>query len=235
MIKRQKLIGIVASVVLAGVGTILLVSYVHGAEDRATTGEASVGVLVAVDGIPKGTPAEEIAARVRTETVPVKAAAQGALANLGSVAGLVTAADLLPGEQLVQGRFGTAAATGKIVARPNALEVTVMLDVVRAAGGKVRAGDSVGVLVSFDDPVTTHLFLQKVPVTDVRNEAGVPVTSEPDGTGPVGNLLVTLALDGPSVERVVFAAEHGDLWLAEQPANADEGGTKVQTRAELDL
>lgn len=235
MIKRQKLIGVVASVVLAAVGTILLVSYVRGAEKRATTSEASVGVLVAVDSIPKGTPADDIAARVRTRTVPNGVAAQGALADLGSVAGLVTAADLVPGEQLVRGRFATAAATGTVVASPNALEVTVMLDVVRAAGGKVRAGDSVGVLVSFDDPVTTHMFLQKVVVTDVRNEAGAPVTTKPEADGPVGNLLVTLALDGPSVERIVFAAEHGRLWLAEQPANSDEGGTKVQTRAGLDL
>jgi pilus assembly protein CpaB len=52
---------------------------------------------------------------------------------------------------------------------------------------------------------------------------------------PVGNLFVTLALDGPSVERVVFGAEHGRLWLAAQPADAAEGGTKVQTRAEMDL
>jgi pilus assembly protein CpaB len=235
MAKRQKLIGIVASLVLAGVGTILLTSYVRGAEQRATGGEALVRVLVVREAIPKGTAAEDVAGRVRTESVPVKVAAEGAIVDLGLVAGLVTDIDLLPGEQLVQGRFATAAETGKVVVPPNSLEVTVMLGAVQAAGGKVRVGDSVAVLVSFDDPTTTHLFLQKVPVTGVRTEGGEPVTSEPEAAGPVGNLFVTLALDAPSVERVVFAAEHGRLWLAEQPTNADEGGTKVQTRAEMDL
>ena len=235
MIKRQKLIGIVASLVLAGVGTILLISYVRGAEQRATGGEARVGVLVVSEAIPQGTAAEDIAGRVRTESVPVKVAAEGAIADLGLVAGLVTDVDLLPGEQLVQGRFATAAEAGKVVVPPNSLEVTVLLGAVQAAGGKVRVGDSVAVLVSFEDPATTHLFLQKVPVTGVRTEGGEPVTSEPEAAGPVGNLFVTLALDAPSVERVVFAAEHGSLWLAGQPPNSDEGGTQVQTRAGMDL
>ncbi|MEA2827022.1 MAG: pilus assembly protein CpaB [Actinomycetota bacterium] len=235
MIKRQKLMGIVASVVLAGVGTILLMTYVRGAEHKATQGETRVGVLVATEGIPLGTRAEEIGGRVKTESVPAKVAAQGAIADLGLVAGQVTSVDLIPGEQLVQGRFATAAEVGKVTVPPGSLEVTVLLNVVQAAGGKVRVGDSVGVLVSFEDPTTTHLFLQKVPVTGVRTEGGEPVTSEPEAAGPVGNLLVTLALDGPSVERVVFGAEHGHLWLAEQPTNSDEGGTKLQTRAEMDL
>ncbi|MEA2687125.1 MAG: pilus assembly protein CpaB [Actinomycetota bacterium] len=235
MIKRQKLIGIVASVALAGVGTVLLTTYVRGAEQRATTGEVAVGVLVVSDGIPRGTRAEDIGGLVRIEAVPTKVAAQGAVADLASLAGLVTDVDLLPGEQLVQGRFATAAAAGQVIVPPDSLEVTVLLNTVQAAGGKVRAGDSVGVLVSFDDPITTHLFLQKVPVTDVRTEAGAPVSTEPAAAGPAGNLLVTLAVDAPSVERVVFAAEHGSLWLAEQPIQSSEGGTRVQTRAEMDL
>ena len=235
MFKRQKLIGIVASLVLAGVGTILLASYVRGAEQRATGGEARVGVLVVSEAIPEGTAAGDMAGRVRTESVPVKVAAEGAIANLGSVAGLVTGVDLLPGEQLVKGRFATAVEAGKVAVPPNSLEVTVLLSAVQAAGGKVRVGDSVAVLVSFEDPSTTHLFLQKVPVTGVRTEGGEPVTSKPEAAGPVGNLFVTLALDAPSVERVVFAAEHGSLWLAGQPPNSDEGGTQVQTRAGMNL
>lgn len=235
MIKRQKLIGIVASVVLVGAGTYLLVSYVHSAQQRALNGEPMVSVLVVTDAIPKGTSADEVSGRVRIESVPAKVLAQGALAGLEPVAGLVTAVDLLPGEQLVQGRFATAAEAGKVPVPPDSLEVTVVLDVVQAAGGKIRAGDSVGVLVSFEEPGTTHLFLQKVPVTDVRNEAGAPVTTDPAAAGPVGALRVTLALDAPSVEQVVFAAEHGSLWLAEQPAGSGEGGTQVQTRAGLGL
>ena len=48
---------------------------------------------------------------------------------------------------------------------------------------------------------------------------------------PGGNLLVTLAVDAPSAERIVFTAEHGTVWLALDPETAPSEGTKVWTRA----
>ena len=47
MIRRQKLIGIVASVLLAAVGTGLLVAYVRSAEDRALKGEKTTDEALA--------------------------------------------------------------------------------------------------------------------------------------------------------------------------------------------
>ena len=232
--KRQKLIGIIASVVLAAVGTALLVTYVRSAENRALEGEETVSVLVVTDPIPKGTKAEDIGGKVKTEQVPAKVVASGSVASIGAVAGRVSAVDLLPGEQLVQSRFASSA--GKVGVPPGSLQVTVALEAVRVVGGQVREGDSVGVVASFEEPETTHLILQKVPVTDVRTATdGARVTTKAEASAPTGTLLVTLALDAPSVERVVFAAEHGRLWLSWQPKEAGEGGTKVQTRAGVNL
>jgi pilus assembly protein CpaB len=236
MIRRQKLIGIVASVLLAAVGTGLLVAYVRSAENRALKGEKTVDVLVVANTIPKGTKAEDISSSLRIEQVPVKIATKDALTSTTPLAGKVAAVDLLPGEQLVQTRFATPASeSAKTSAPPGTLQVTVALDAVRAMGGRVREGDSVGVLVSFDDPESTHLMLHKVPVTDVRTGDGAPLTSKLEGTMPTGTILVTLALDGPSVEKVVFGAEHGKLWLTWEPKEANEGGTKVQNRAGVNL
>ncbi len=61
---RTKLAGVTAAVVLAGVGTVLLVGYVRGAEDRALAGEQPTSVWVVSDTIPKGTRAEDISAKV---------------------------------------------------------------------------------------------------------------------------------------------------------------------------
>jgi pilus assembly protein CpaB len=232
--KQQKLIGIIASVVLAALGTALLLAYVRGAERRAVEGERRVPVLVATDTIVKGTRAEDMASKVRTEQVPAKVVPDGAVAQIGAIAGRVSDIDLLAGDQLVQSRF-TAAGSGKVAAPPNSMQVTVALDAVRVVGGQVREGDSVGVLASFDEPETTRLILHKVPVTDVRTALGAPVTDSAEAGSPTGALLVTLALDAPSVEKVVFAAEHGRLWLSWQPKEAAEGGTKVQTRAGVNL
>lgn len=233
MIKRQKLIGIIVSVLLAGIGTALLVAYVNSAEDRALAGEKTVGVLVVSDTIPKGTKGEELADKVRLEQVPTKVLASGAVATTGSLTGKVAVVDLLPGEQLVPSRFGTPEQAAGIPA--GMLQVTVSLDPVRALGGQLREGDSVGVVVSFDDPESTHLILHKVRITDVRTVDGANVTTKAEGPAPAAGLLVTMALDAPSVEKVVFAAEHGRMWLSWEPKEANEAGTKVQSRAGVNL
>ena len=233
MIMRKRLVGIAASVLLATIGTALLIAYVGSAEDRALEGEQPVDVLVVADAIPKGTRAEDLAAMVRTERVPAKVAAEGAVATLGSLAGQVAGVDLLPGEQVVQSRFAPAAQAELVGLPAGMLQVTVALDAVRAAGGQVRAGDTVGLIASFDEPRTSHLILHKVEVTGVRTDQGTAVTGGPQDPMPVGALVVTLAVDAPSAERVVFAAEHGRLWLASEPPEANEGGTRVQTMEEV--
>ena len=230
---RQKLIGIIASVVLAGVGTALLVAFVNGAEDRALKDEKAVGVLVVTATIPKGTKAEDIGTRVRMEQVPARVLAKDAVVNIGALSGKVTVVDLHSGEQLVPTRFG---APGEISGVPaGMLQVTVALDAVRALGGQLREGDSVGVTVSFEDPESTHMILHKVKVTDVRTNGGDPVTAKVQGPSPASPVFVTLALDAPAVEKVVFGAEHGSLWLSWEPKEANEAGTKVQSRAGVNL
>jgi len=233
MMRRQKLIGIVASVLLAAVGTVLLVTYVRGAADDSSPADKTVGVLVVKDTIPKGTKAEDIGAKVRLTQVPVAVATADALSSTGGLAGKVAAVDLLPGEQLVPTRFASPAEAGGIA--PGMLQVTVSIDAVRAVGGQVRKGDSVAVTMSFEDPQTTHLVLHKIRVTDVRTADGAALSTVATGPAPTGNLLITLAVDGPSLERVVFAAEYGRLWLAWEPKEANEAGTKVQTKAGVNL
>jgi pilus assembly protein CpaB len=234
MIKRQKFIGIVVSVLLAGIGTALLVAYVRSAEDRALAGEKTVGVLVVSDTITKGTKSEDIVAKVRLEQVPTKVLAKDAVANVGTLAGKVAVVDLLPGEQLVPSRFGSPEQAAGIPA--GMLQVTVSLDPVRALGGQIREGDLVGVTASFNDPESTHMILHKVRITDVRTATdGAVGATKAEATAPASSVLVTMALDAPSVEKVVFAAEHGSLWLSWEPKEANEGGTKVQNRQSVNL
>ncbi|MGH9157337.1 MAG: Flp pilus assembly protein CpaB [Acidimicrobiales bacterium] len=246
---KRRLVGLVASLVLAAVGTFALIGYVQSAKDKALAGEKLVDVLVVRRPITRGTPVAAIAGLIETVQVPVKVKAAGSVASLTSLKGLVAGADLVAGEQVLAPRFVTAqVATGVAEVPPDRLQVTVSLDPTRAAGGRVRAGDRVAVVASLSltgpeegAPAveTTHLILHKVVVASVQAEqklpavatgAAVAVTpSRTPSVAPTGNLLVTLALDAPSVERVVFAAERGTLWLALEPAEAPEGGTKVVT------
>lgn len=153
----RRVITIIAALALAGVGTFFLVHYVQGAEDRALAGEVVVEVLVADQPIEAGTAAEEIAGRVRLERVPAKVAAAGAVDDLAALEGKVAAISLLPGEQLVAGRFMTpeeyqdSLGGGPKVEVPNdLLQVTLSLTPDRVLGGELRPGDLVAVFASFD-------------------------------------------------------------------------------------
>jgi pilus assembly protein CpaB len=250
---RRRVTGIVAALVLASLGTVMLVVYVQSARDEAVAGERMVDVLVVSDDIEKGTKAADIDDLVDTKQVPAKVRADGAVADLADLDDeSVAAVDLVPGEQLVASRFvsRSEAARGDI---PEGLqEVTVPLEPARALGGRITAGDTVGVFLSFDPfdigntgektPNVTHLELHKVTVTRVQLDdsgsssgLGADDDSE-DGEvtdAPAGTFLVTLAVDAPSAERIVFAAEHGFVWLSAEPQDADEGGTSIIDRGNV--
>ncbi|MBS1196073.1 MAG: cpaB [Actinobacteria bacterium] len=153
----RRVIAIVIALLLAGAGTFFLVTYVRGAESRALEGEVVVGVLVAEQPIAAGTPAEDLATRVQLEQVPAKVAAAGAVDDLADLAGQVAAIALLPGEQLVAGRFlspedyqATLGAGPRVEVPEDLLQVTVSLNPERVVGGQLQPGDVVAVFASFD-------------------------------------------------------------------------------------
>lgn len=237
---RRTFPGVVLAVVLAAVGALLLTSYVRSAADRAAAGEALVPVLVAAGPVPAGTPAADLAALVTTVEVPAGARAADAVTDLAELAGRRAGTELVAGEQLLASRFLAPGEAGAGI-DGDLLQVTVRLDPERAIGGHLATGDRVGVLLSFD-PSTgadgsqtasmTHLALHEVHVVRVQHDTSAgaaPAVGTTDGPeiAPTGAFLVTLAVDAPSAAQLVFAAEHGSVWLSHEPAAAPDGGTPV--------
>lgn len=156
----KRLLGILAAVALAIVGTGVIAAYVRTAEDRALAGEEVVEVLIVDKFVKAGATPEEVEAATRTERVPSKVRAEAALVNFDSLAGQVTAIDLVPGEQVVSSRFVAEAVFDEEESTLTAIppgyhEVTIALEPQRAVGGELRPGDSVGVIASFD-PIPTN-------------------------------------------------------------------------------
>ena len=144
----------VAAILLAAVGTWVLVTYVSNADERAEQDQELVEVLTVDAAIPAGTPVVEAARSISTNRVPRRLVADDALADLDSVRGLVTAVDLLPNEQVLASRFVDAAelaeAARSVEVPDGLLELTVQLSAERSVGGSLRPGDRVAVLSSFD-------------------------------------------------------------------------------------
>lgn len=245
---KRRWVGVVAAFLLATLGTLVLVSYVQAAKDEAVADEQLVRVLVVTSRVGRGTAAADLDDQVRAVDVPARVRVEGAVADLTELADLHAAVELLPGEQVTRARFASQGDAARGEAPEGLLQVTVALDPERALGGNVRAGDTVAVLLSFEPfeaedgkktANTTHLELHKVAVTDVQllAQGTAAPTGEPAAPGVAtavqGRYLVTLAIDAPAVEQVVFAAEHGFVWLSNEPADANEGGTKIVTRGNV--
>jgi pilus assembly protein CpaB len=241
----RRLLAALAALLLLVVGTAVLVAYVHGADNRALAGVRSVDVLVADELIPVGTPADELDGLVRTETVPAKSAVAGRVTDLDALTGRVATVDLLPGEQLLVARFAQPddlQSAGTVAVPVGLQEVSVLLEPQRAVGGRLAAGDTVGILVSLtlqDGTSATHAVLHQVLVTQVQGapspvdpaaqEGEDPATASSGTPAPSASLMITLAVDAAQAEAVVFGVEHGTLWLSLEPEGADTGGTEVVT------
>lgn len=253
---NRRLTGLIAAGLAALVGTLMLVGYVRSAEARALSGEELVTVLVVTSPVEAGTPAEDLESAVTAEQVPSKVRADGAVTELDALDGMVTTVDLVPGEQLVTERFGAAALRTGVPAGMH--EVTIRLAPERALGGNIKPGDKVAVLSSFEpfeietvtrtgavdpngpkkSPNETHILLHKVQVTNVQVDAtaGTAKADEDESTpdpAPSGTLLITLAVDSDAVQRVVFTAEYGTIWLSAEPQDAPESDLPIIDRGSV--
>jgi pilus assembly protein CpaB len=234
---RRRLLAAFAALVLLVAGTLVLLAYVRGADARALAGTRTVEVLVADELIPEGTPGDELTGLVRTEVLPAKAALQGRVTDLSSLMDLVSTVDLQPGEQLLTSRFESPderQAPGTVEVPEGLHEVSVLLEPQRAVGGRLAAGDTVGVVVSMSTPAT-HAVLHRVLVTQVQGAPapapaeGEAETASAGSAAPSASLMITLAVSAAQAEAVVFGIEHGTLWLTLEPADADVSGTEVIT------
>jgi pilus assembly protein CpaB len=247
---RRRLLATAAALVLALVGAVVLLAYAKGADARAMAGQRTQQVLVTAQRIPSGTAATALGGLVQTRRLPATAVAPGAVTDLAALTGKVTTVDLLPGEQLLAGRFTDPSqlrAPGTVAVPPGLQEVTVQLDPERALGGRLAAGDHVGVFVSLvnsDGSGSTDSVLHTVLVTQVQGGTAPPpaaggtaaasATAGPSAAAasssahtPTTTMLVTLALGAKAAEAVVFGQEHGKVWLSLEPTGTNTGGTTV--------
>lgn len=236
---KRRVLAVFAALVLAGLGAVLLTSYVGAADQRAMAGMKTTSVLVVTKPVAKGASAAQLGSRTATKELPAVAVVPGAVTSLTQLTGLVATTDLEPGEQLLASRFTDAAslATAGQVPIPRGLqEVSVSLDAQRVVNGHIVAGAHVGVFVSTpkdgERAASTHLVLDTVLVTRVEGGAATAATGKVGSSASGGTVTVTLALSAADAQRVVFGAEYGTLWLSRQPdgtATKDAAAVTAQT------
>jgi pilus assembly protein CpaB len=239
---RRRVTGAACAVVLAGVGAVGLASWANSTKSSAEDRQAQTPVVIVDKAVPVGADAATIRAATHEGSVEKRNLADGAVTSEDQITNQVAVAALVPGDQLVQARLGAQ------VPNDHADKVTVSANLTaeRAVGGAIKAGDTVGVYLSFEPfdtnrpqsdttspqktPSMTHLEFQQVLVTAVQTTEN-PVDNSKNGQSQVtsNGYLVTLALTPAQSERFVFATEFGHVWLANEPATVKDDGTGIVT------
>jgi pilus assembly protein CpaB len=248
---KARLLGGIAALVVAIIGTVMLVFYVQGADKRALANTETEDVYVVQKDIPAGTDASKFGDSIIKKAVPKSALAADSVANLSDLGSKVSSIEFKPGEQLLASRMVEPASLlgrGRAKVPTGLQEVTLKLPIERVVGGVLQAGDTVGVLLSFEAeentnvPSQTQLTFHKVLVTAVQlsngttteteqsegSEGGALSAKKAANTG--GGYLVTLARPSADIERLVFASEFGTIYLSKEPSEAVEGNTGVMDR-----
>ncbi|MFF2344480.1 Flp pilus assembly protein CpaB [Pseudarthrobacter sp. NPDC058119] len=239
---KSRMLAGVAAVVLAIIGAVLMVSYAQGADQRAMKDMDPTSVLVVAKAVPAGSSLDVVRASVTVQQVPATAVSKTALKNLDDSAGKVAAVDLVPGEQLLAERLVAPAdvKSNSAAKVPAGLqEVTFELEAKRVVGGRLEAGDHVGIALIFasgadkakaGDP-TTQLTIRKALVTAVQRAPQATPSAKPtDGTNPQdttlpqGSFMVTVAVNDVDANKIIFTSINGELWLTKEPLDATDSG-----------
>jgi len=248
---KTRIIGAIVALILAAIGAVLLIGYVRGADARAAEGAELTEVYIVQETIAKGTPGDSVGDLVKRDTMPKRNVPEDSVTDLDELAGLVADAEILPGEQLLLGRFidpADLAARGDVAIPEGMQLVSFTLPADRVVGGQVRAGDKIGLVGTVDpdevgdtedviNPVTSFAF-HDVLVTNVQGAVlantndNADQQQEQQGSGDA--IMLTIALSAHDVERWVWFTEgeaggYANMWLTLQNDKTDNGGTAPVT------
>ena len=240
-LSSKGLVGI--ALALSLITTFLVYKFLRESAQPPTPTDLAT-VIVAKTDIPSKT--KITADMVQESQIPVEYIQPGAVRNLNKVVGIVTREAIMSGEQILERRLLLA---GKLagftgVIPPGKRALTVAVTDVTGVAGLLKAGDSVDVIVTFDQQVAgghvSQILLQNLLVLAVNRDS--EVSSERDikkeaakDSGALKLTTVTLAISPEDAARVTLAEEKGKVRLALRPYLPETGSTAQKPVTPTDI
>ena len=236
---KARLLGGIAAIVLAIFGSVLLISYVNGADARAAEGTETGNVVVVQKEIAAGTAVSSFGDAIKIKAIPKNLIVDGALVDLASVQDKVASMKLLPGDQVSDQRLSDASTFADVnpVKVPETMQqMSFVVSTERVVGGQLRPGDQAALFLSYNQGIepgtgeipATKMTLRKTLVVSMQaagsgssNSAAAPdqpqAITPPDTVG-APSWVVTVALAPADAIKLVHAAEFGHIWVAKDAA-----------------
>lgn len=236
----RRTIALIASVVLAAIATIAIVSYLRGVENEVRAEGEPVDVFVAKDTIPAGTSGDSAIAQalIEPQTIPRSVAPLDAIISLDEIRGRVAAVTIFPNETILAPRFVAPGQAGGALTIPDRhVAMSVEVDVPPGVAGFVKQGDRVSLIAhlifeaqganqSASIPVSKFV-VQDAEVLAVGRR--VVVTTEQGQEESTqqgeGRILFTLAVTPAEAERIAFVINEGSLYFTLQPEDSSPVNT----------
>ena len=221
---QNRLLAIVVAIVLAIVAAMALVIYANSADRRAINEQAPVQVWVAAKAIDQGETINHAAqtAKIGQAEYPRRLVAEDAVRSLNQLDGKVAAVKIVPGELLLQSRWEDQ----QDVEGQNLLNikrgfqaVSIQVDTTKQVSGFVGVSNRVNVFVTIavaEGKEETNLLLPNIKVLAVGTTTQpAPNAQQANRNGNLSTL--TLEVSDGKVNKVIFAAEKGRIYLTLVP------------------
>ena len=234
----RRTIALIASVVLAAIATIAIVSYLRGVEEEVRGEAEPVDVFVAKDTNPAGTIGYSAIAQalIAPETIPRSVAPLDAITSLDEIRGRVAAVPIFPNEVIVNPRFVAPGQAGGALTIPDRhVAMSVEVDVPPGVAGFVRQGDHVSLIAHLllqaanqqTEIPTSRFVVQDIEVLAVgrRIVTETEQGQEESTQQGEGRLLFTIAVTPAEAERIAFVINEGSLYFTLLP----EGFSPINT------
>ena len=209
---------LIAALVVAVLGTVLVFLYAQNAKNIAQQGQSLVTVLVAKTQIAVGTNGTTASSNgaFEQQNVPKDTVVAGALSDATPLANLVALVPIYPGQQIISQQWGTSTQTSGLVLPPGTFAVQVALGDPERVAGFVAPGSNVAIFTTGKPTVgagaaagpVARVLLPSVPVIAVGSTTTTS-TSSSTTSPPANSAILTLAVTQDQFQKILFVTKAG--------------------------
>jgi pilus assembly protein CpaB len=224
---------LIAALVLAALGTVLVFLYAQNAQNNAQEGQALVKILVAKTQIEVGTTGSAASANgaFAEQQVPKSSVVSGAVSDIAPIANQVALATIFPGQQIISQQWGQAATTSGLSLPPGTVALSIQLGDPERVAGFVSPGSTIAIFAEPADggilPVRTLLGGIEViavgPTTIVSKSTAAGTSTN---TEQIPTAILTLAVTQEQAEKIVYSSgkvsnsSYNGLWFGLMDKNS---------------
>ncbi len=222
----RRTILLIAALLAAVLGVVLVFLYAQNAEKIAQEGQALVKVIVAKSEIAAGTTgaAASSAGAFEEKEIPANTQVQGVLSDAAPLQELVSLVTIYPGQQIIAQQWGSAGQLTRLPLPKGKVALSLELGDPQRVAGFVSPGSTVAIFATGGPQIRT--LLANITVIGV-GATGLNAAPNQNGDQQASSAILTLAVTQAEAEKIIYAQglaadpTYNGLYFALMDENSD--------------